>query len=40
MLTTITDRILTELALHPEIVTKDEFHTFKNAIYADYQLPE
>ena len=39
MLLSITDRILTELSLHPEIVTKEEFHTFKNTIYADYRLP-
>lgn len=37
---TITDRILTELACHPEITTKEQFHSFKNAIYAEYKLPQ
>ena len=39
MLLTIADRILTELSLHSEITTKEEFHTFKNNIYADYKIP-
>lgn len=36
---TITDRILTELSAHPEITTKEQFHSFKNAIYTEYKLP-
>jgi len=38
-ISTIADRILTELARHPEITTKEQFHTFKNDIYAHYKLP-
>ncbi|PIZ01819.1 tRNA uridine(34) 5-carboxymethylaminomethyl modification radical SAM/GNAT enzyme Elp3 [Candidatus Gracilibacteria bacterium CG_4_10_14_0_8_um_filter_38_28] len=37
---TITDRILRELSLHPEITTKEQFHKFKNEIYAEYKLRE
>lgn len=40
MTITIADRILTKLLLHPEITTKEEFHKFKNDIYADYKLPQ
>lgn len=38
-ITTIADRILTELSVHPEITTKEQFHRFKNDIYAEYKLP-
>ncbi|MDD5376673.1 MAG: radical SAM protein [Candidatus Gracilibacteria bacterium] len=38
-MTKITDRILTELSDHPEITTKEQFHKFKNDIYAEYKLP-
>ncbi len=40
MLNTITDRILQELSLHTEIITKEQFHTFKNEIYREYKLPK
>lgn len=39
MIHTITDRILTKLSVHPEITTKEQFHTFKNEIYAEYKIP-
>ena len=39
MISTIPDRILRELSDHPEIITKEQFHTFKNDIYAEYKLP-
>ncbi len=40
MIQTIATRILTELSAHPEITTKEQFHTFKNEIYAEYKLPK
>ena len=40
MIKTITDRILKELSLHKEIITKEQFHKFKNDIYAEYKLPQ
>ena len=36
----IADRILSELSLHPEIINKEQFHKFKNEIYAEYKLPQ
>jgi len=39
-LTNITARILTELSSHPEITTKEQFHKFKNDIYAEYKLSQ
>lgn len=40
MFNEITDRILTELSLQREIITKEQFHTFKNEIYSEYKLPK
>lgn len=37
---TIADRILQELSNHPEVTTKEQFHKFKNDIYAEYKLPQ
>ncbi|HBB27104.1 TPA: tRNA uridine(34) 5-carboxymethylaminomethyl modification radical SAM/GNAT enzyme Elp3 [Candidatus Gracilibacteria bacterium] len=39
-MTNITARILTELSSHPEITTKEQFHKFKNDIYAEYKLSQ
>lgn len=39
-MTHIPDRILLELSQHPEIITKEQFHKFKNEIYAEYKLPQ
>ena len=36
----IADRILKELSLRGDITTKEQFHKFKNDIYAEYKLPK